>query len=143
MSKPKRSFRRIVDMLIPFVGIAMVLGAVLFIVELRVQVIVVILGILVIEAGVWKVAHPLLPEERRYFALRHEGDEFIRLIRRLNRAAVDLKTGGSPVAVEQVEALRAEMVRAIDRMIRVAGKTQAELSASEAATADRPPVYNT
>lgn len=137
-----RSIRRIVNILIPFIGIAVVLSAVLFIVELRVQVIVVILGILIIEAGVWKVAHPLLPEERRFIALRKEGDDFIRLIRRLNQAAVDLKTGGSPVAVDHVEQLRAEMIQAIDRMIRVAGKTQSELSAAESATADRPPVYN-
>jgi hypothetical protein len=137
-----RNLRRIVDMIIPFIGIALVLGAVLFIVQLRIQVIVVILGILVIEAGIWKVAHPLLPEERRYLALRQEGDDFIRLIRRLNHAAIDLKTGGSPVAVQQVDQLRSEMVMAIDRMVRVAGKTQSELDAAESATADRPPVYN-
>jgi hypothetical protein len=137
-----RKLRRVVDMIVPFIGIALVLGAVLFIVELRFQVIVVILGILVIEAGIWKVAHPLLPEERRYLALRKEGDDFIRLIRRLNLAALELKTGGSPVAVQQVEQLRAEMTQAIDRMVQVAGKTQAEMDAAESATADRPPVYN-
>ena len=51
------------------------------------QVAIVILGLLLLEAGVWKLAHHVLPSERQYHALRDETDGFITLVRQLNAAA--------------------------------------------------------
>ena len=122
-----RTLRRLIDIAVPLLGIALVLGAVLFIVELRVQIVVVVVGILIIEAGIWKVAHPLLPNERKYFALREEGDQFIRLIRRLNRTALDAKANDNELNRAALAAVRADMIEAVDRMIGVAGKTEEEV----------------
>jgi hypothetical protein len=122
-----RIFRRFIDILVPLTGMLVVLGAVLFVVQLRAQIAIVIVGILIIEAGIWKVANPLLPNERKFFALREEGDQFIRLIRRLNRAALDVKAKDTLLNREVLDDLREEMVASVDRMFAVAGKTDQDV----------------
>jgi hypothetical protein len=122
-----RVFRRLIDILVPLTGMGIVLGAVLFVVQLRVQIVLVIVGILVIEAGIWKVANPLLPNERKFFGLREEGDQFIRLIRRLNRAALDVKAKDTLLNREVLDDLREEMIASVDRMFAVAGRTDQEI----------------
>ena len=54
----------------------------------QIQMIFVIAGVLCIEAGVWGLASKILPTERRYIALREQGDYMIDLIRKLNAAAL-------------------------------------------------------
>lgn len=117
-----RSIRRSVDIALPIVGIVLVLGAVVFIWwSMYLQLAVVVLGIFLIEAGIWKLAHPLLPSVRRYGALREEVDDFIYLVRRLNAAAVARDTGADE-GNTHVAAVRQEMIDAIDRMVGYAGR---------------------
>lgn len=116
-----RTVRRKVDTLLPVVGIVVVLSAVLFLWQnLYLQVSVVIAGIFLIEAGIWKLAHPLLPSQRKYRALRNEVDEFIGLVRRLNTAAVE-RHGLAADADARVAAVRQEMLESVDRMVECAG----------------------
>lgn len=103
------------------------LAAVLFVSGVTRQIVVVVIGLLLIEMGVWKLGHMLFPEEREYLALRAEVDRFIRLVRDLNRAAVALRSGGAPEARERFEGLRASMVEAVQRMAEVAGRTNGDL----------------
>lgn len=116
-----KTVRRKVDTLLPVVGIVVVLSAVLFLWQnLYLQVAVVVAGIFLIEAGIWKLAHPLLPSQRKYRALRAEVDDFIGLVRRLNTAAVE-RHGLTPDADARVEAVRQEMLESVDRMVEYAG----------------------
>jgi hypothetical protein len=124
-----RTLRKVIDLSLPFVGVAVILGAVLFVREdLRTQIAVVGLGMLLIEVGVWKGAHKLLPSERKYIALRAEGDQFIKLIRQLNAAALALRETDSPEGRQTFEGVRKAMREAVERMAHVAGKTDAELA---------------
>jgi hypothetical protein len=85
-----RGFRKAVEISIPILGMIVVFGGVLFIspTELQLQMIVVLVGVLMIEAGVWGMTNAVLPNERQFVGLRAEGDRFIGLIRGLNEAKI-------------------------------------------------------
>lgn len=127
-----RKIRRLVHLLVPAVGMALVIGAVLFGEQLAVQLFLVLAGLLLTEAGLWRLADPILPDERKYMALRVETDHFTALVRQLNAAALALDDGddqGSRFALDEVQT---EMHRSVDRMVNFAGKTPAEVPVSEA-----------
>ncbi|HUF49278.1 MAG TPA: hypothetical protein VMN60_00500 [Longimicrobiales bacterium] len=118
----KRTIRRTVDAALPVAGIALVLGAVLFLWrDLMLQIGVVILGIFLIEAGIWKLAHPLLPSQRKHRALRAEVDDFIGLVRRLNTAAIEHENGNLDAAA-RVDSSHRDMLASVARMAELAGK---------------------
>lgn len=119
-------------MIVPAVGMALVIGAVLFGEQLAVQLFLVVAGLLLTEAGLWRLADPILPDERKYMALRVETDHFTALVRQLNAAALALDQGdgaGSRFALDEVQT---EMHRSVDRMVNFAGKTQEEVPPTEA-----------
>ncbi|HUE77997.1 MAG TPA: hypothetical protein VMM83_08655 [Longimicrobiales bacterium] len=121
-----RKLRRILQLIVPAVGMALVIGAVLFGESLPVQLFLVIAGLLLTEAGLWRLADPFLPNERKYLALRAETEHFMALVRQLNTAALALGSGeerGPRFALDEV---RTEMHRSIDRMVNFAGKTEEE-----------------
>jgi hypothetical protein len=125
--------RRKVDATLPVLGIVLVLGAVLFLWQsLYVQLAVVIAGIFLIEAGIWKLAHPLLPSQRKYGALRAEVDDFIGLVRQLNAAGVE-REAGTAAGEARVEGARQAMLASVERMVEYAGQETSERRRSAAA----------
>ena len=125
-----RTLRNIIDTCLPFVGIAVILTAMVSLRESpRLQIALVGLGMVLIELGVWKAAHQLMPSGRRYLALRAEGDLFMGLIRDLNTAALVVKEDDSAENRLAFEKVRGEMHQAVERMADVAGKTDAEIAA--------------
>lgn len=133
-----RKLRRILNLVVPAVGMALVLGAVLFGASIPVQLFLVIAGLMLTEAGLWRLAEPILPDERRYLALRAETDHFMALVRQLNAAAVEVRgdDGGDERHEEgarfALSELQTEMHRAIDRMVEFAGRTADEAPADTA-----------
>src|SRR5688500_882503 len=100
-----RALRRAIELGLPVLGVAVVLAGVLFFAnDLYVQLAVVVVGLLLIEAGIWNLASPVLPSERRYNALRREVDSFIILVRRLNRAT--LENTSDPTAASRARLLQ-------------------------------------
>src|SRR5437868_7223864 len=91
-AKMRRAVRKTVEVGLPILGTVIVFGAILLIWDnMTLQIGVVALGVLMIQAGIWKLTHPMLPSERRYQSLRREVDYFIMLVRRLNAAALGVK----------------------------------------------------
>jgi hypothetical protein len=84
------------------------------------------LGIVLMEAGIWRITQSIFPDERAYRPLRRETDYFITLVRRLNRAAVSAGRG-STAAEEEMELLHREMLHSVERMRDLAGQTEAQL----------------
>jgi hypothetical protein len=124
-----RTLRKFIDIAVPLAGVAVILGAVLFLrADLRVQIAVVGLGMLLIEVGVWKIPHQLLGTGRKYLALRTEVDHFLRLVRQLNSAALALREDNSPRNRQALQEVPEAMRQAVDRMVHVAGKTETELA---------------
>ena len=122
-----RKLRKAVDAGLPIVGTLIVFLAVLLLSDqyLTLRVIIVMFGVLMIDAGIWKLTQPLLPNERRYKGLRREVDEFVKLVRRMNAAALEAKRSGEH---ENLERTVAEMHRAVDRMEQLAGLTELDLA---------------
>lgn len=107
-------------------GTLLVLYAVLEIQSLYDRMLVVALGLVLIEAGVWRITQSLFPNEREFRPLRKETDYFITLVRRLNRSAVTAQRG-SPDALQDIEEISSEMHHSVDRMVRLAGMTDEDL----------------
>jgi HAMP domain-containing protein len=77
----------------------------------------VIVGLVILIAGVWYAANPFLRNTRRYVPLRREVDAFIELVRTVNRQVLK----GDPPA--DVEATKAVMHEAVERMVTKAGES--------------------
>jgi hypothetical protein len=119
-----RNVRRMVEFGLPVAGTLLVFAAVLLLWhDLAVQLIVVLIGLLLIEAGIWKLTHPLLPDERRYRALRDEVDDFIQYARELNAAAI--RAASDPAAQEELRSARLRMHESVERMAIYAGREEA------------------
>jgi hypothetical protein len=84
------------------------------------------LGLVLIEAGIWRITQSLFPNERNFRPLRKETDYFIVLVRRLNRAAVNAQRGSSS-AMNDLTQVHDEMHHSVDRMLRLAGLTDEDL----------------
>lgn len=52
-----------------------------------------LLGVLLMEAGIWGLASRFVPNQRKYTKLRGEGDNMLHLIRELNAAAIAKERG--------------------------------------------------
>ena len=117
----KRKIRRAIEISMPLLGMGIIFGSVLFgPPSLQLQVFLVLVGVLILEAGVWGLTSGLLPNERRYLALRAEGDHFLGLIRILNQAAVQRDKGEENDT--RFRSTRAEMHTSVERMGKLAGK---------------------
>lgn len=116
-----RKLRRILHFTVPAVGVALVIGAVVLGESVVVQLALVITGLLMTEAGLWRLADSVLPDERRYLALRTETEHFITLIRQLNTAATAIGDGAGELPRFALAEVKARMHRSVDRMAELAG----------------------
>jgi hypothetical protein len=90
------------------------------------RVLVAMLGLLLMQLGVWQVTSTLMPNQRTYLGLRKEADYFLTLVRLLNRAALTAAEG-SDFGEREVERLHEEMHHSVDRMRKLAGCTEEAL----------------
>ena len=118
-----RNLRKYLDVGLPMLGVIVILSTVLFLRDIRAQIAVIMIGIILIEAGVWKLAHQLLPNDRRYHALRTEIDHFITLSRQLNETSILMKLNNSSENQLHFEDLKFKMHEVVENISEVAGKT--------------------
>ena len=123
-----RTLRRVLQTILPFVGVLVVIGAVFILRDLRWQTALVVGGLLLLEIGVWKCAQRILPSERKFDALRFEAEMFIELVRQLNKAALALQETPSSERQQAFDDIRDAMLQAVERIADVAGKTDAEIA---------------
>ena len=102
------------DKAVALTGVLLVLSQLLLLAYSPIHVAVVVLGVLMIYVGIWRLVSHMLPNRRVYMPLREEVDEFIRLVRRLN---AERARGDFPAAFETGSELR----ETVERVIAVAG----------------------
>ncbi len=95
-------------------GILFILVPLVLVENLTLQVVLAVLGILMIEAGVWGLARSFVPDDRTYIRLREETEIFLEQVRDLNEAAVEGRE-------EAVEHHREQMHEQVDRLADAAG----------------------
>ena len=122
-----RSIRRFSQIFLTLAGTATVIYAVTRVDALRDRVLIATLGLIVMELGIWQITRVFFPNEREFKPLREETDYFLKLVRRLNTAAVRLSKG-SNTAHADIDRLRDEMYHSVDRMCRLAGRTEEEIA---------------
>lgn len=124
--KALRGIRKAIEVGIPIVGMLVVFGGVLFIspTELQLQLLVVLIGVMMIEAGVWGMTKAILPNERQFVALRDEGDRFIVLMRALNEAKITDNLGSTDRTQAAVEAALEDMHASVRTMGVLAGQEE-------------------
>lgn len=118
----KRKLRRVIEVVVPLSGMGVIFGSVLFGSpnNLQLQVILLLIGVLILEAGVWGVTKRILPDERRFPGLRAEVGNFLELIPLLNAAAVARDDGHEDDA--RFEESLAELRASVERMAELAGR---------------------
>ena len=123
-----RRFRRIIDGSLAISGTITVFLAVVLISDLNLQarIITVLVGVLMIQAGVWKLTSPFMRNDRKYPELRKEVDEFIVRVRSLNEAAVEAREVGTDEPRVRCREIRDGMHESVDRMAELAGKTESD-----------------
>ncbi|PCI75060.1 MAG: hypothetical protein COB20_13810 [SAR86 cluster bacterium] len=117
-----RNIRRSIDVGLTGLGIGVIFTAVLLSSSLTIQMQlpIALVGVLLMEAGVWGLASKIFPSERRYIDLRKEGDYIIQLIRQLNAAAVARERGADVDG--RFQATLDEMHDSIKRMAELASR---------------------
>lgn len=121
-----RRIRGSIHVALTIAGTVVILYAVLYIEPMYERMLVVALGLVLIEAGIWRVTQSLFPNERSFTPLRRETDYFITLVRRLNRSALAAQRG-SESAERDLTELQDELHHSVERMIRLAGLTEEDL----------------
>lgn len=84
-----RKLRQIVDRFVVYGGVVVVLSAIVVTDTTRAQVVLVLLGLLLVQLGIWRIASRILPSTRTNQRLRDEVDKFLASIRELYRLAND------------------------------------------------------
>ncbi len=127
----RRSIRRSIDVSLTGLGIGIVFTAVFLssTLTIQVQLPIALVGVLLMEAGIWGLSSKVFPNERRYIGLRAEGDRIIKLIRQLNSAAIARDEGRDDSGLFQ--ATLDEMHDSIKRMAELATSEQAPQADSD------------
>ncbi|UCC74617.1 MAG: hypothetical protein JSV86_08740 [Gemmatimonadota bacterium] len=103
--------RATVDKAIALAGVALVVVQLLLLAYSPYHVAFVVLGVLLIYVGIWRLFSHWLPDRRVYTPLRAEVDTFIRLVRKLNAQRA---RGDATAAFETAAELRESTERVID-----------------------------
>lgn len=122
-----RQFRRAVVLGLPFIGMQIIISVILFSQALT-HLALVMLGFLLVELSVLILVNRVVPNERRYLALRSETDYFLKLVRQLNTAAIRMYRTDIPDYRKEFDNIQALMIQSVQRMGAVAGKTDEELA---------------
>ena len=124
-----RTLRTFMQTGVPWIGMVVILGAVFFVREdFLVQLTMVVFGLFLGALGIWKEAGQALPSERQFHSLRGEVDQFLVLVRQFNTAVLAAQTTDSAEKQQEFEDMRRAMQQAVERMVEVAGKTDADLA---------------
>lgn len=130
-----RNMRKIFDTVVPLIGVVIVLGVAFLNQELR-DIVYVVLGVTLIEVGLWKLSHKIFPDQRKYHALRTQADQFLRQVRLLNAAVLKVRENDSAANRQAIEEIRQAMFAMVEQMTDVAGKTDADLTTPAPLTRD-------
>ena len=128
---------RVLDSGLPVLGVAIVLGAVLMGGGGWGPIWLAVIGLLMVEAGVWRLGSRIV-HERRYQPLRREVERFIGLARELHHATAAVDQRGDEADRRRLEGAVASLRGSLDRMVVVAAKTEEDLRAEQARQAAAP-----
>jgi len=84
-----RRLRQVVDRIVVYGGVIVVLSAIVVVETSGAQVVLVLVGLLLVQLGIWRIASRVLPGTRTNQRLRDEVDQFLAAVKELYRLAND------------------------------------------------------
>ncbi len=120
-----RTIRNVLAFGIPVAGTLMVLLAVLLpsiSANQPFQITLVLAGLVLCQLGIWRLAARILPNQRRYLALRAEVESFLSFIRILNAQAIRLREEDTDPRRQAYRETIDALHLAADRIAEVAGR---------------------
>lgn len=116
--------RRVVKFVLPLLGMFVAFIGVIYFQSDVPRLLSVLVGILLVEAGTWKAANPLLYSARTYLELRAEAENFLGRLRAMNQAATEARHSDDPKEWARYRSIVEEMHDSVDRMAQLAGKEE-------------------
>jgi len=128
----KRNIRRSIDASLTGLGIAVIFSAIILgaSLDIRAQLPIALVGVLLMEAGIWGLSSKFVPRQRKYTKLRSEGDNMLQLIRELNAAAIAKERGE-----EDSKRFQETLAAMHDSVIKMSGLASVETEAKEGESA--------
>ncbi len=96
--------RDVIDRIVIYSGLLLILGTIVFTEASSIQTLLVLIGLLIFQLGVWRVASRLLPSARRNHLLREEVNQFVKLVREMYRLANAKEASAFETAVDKLRA---------------------------------------
>ena len=115
--------RKAIQPAVSILGMVVVFGGVLLVpaTNLRLMIMIVTVGVVILEVGVWGLAESIIPNERLYLSYRAEVNHFMSLVPELNAAALD-RDSGAEGGEERFQDTLILMRDSVGHMEEVAGK---------------------
>jgi hypothetical protein len=123
-----RAMRKFFNLGLLVLGIVVILTASLLVEEVRIRSLIILAGILLIQASVWGLAHRVLLNRRQFNALRREIDEFTALCYQLNSVALAIKAENLQEYHDDFNGIQARMLEKVGHITGVVGQTDEELA---------------
>jgi hypothetical protein len=110
-----RRLRQVIDRFVVYGGVIVVLSAIVVTDTSRAQVVLVLLGLLLVQLGIWRIASRVLPSTRTNQQLRDEVDQFLASVRELYRLANDHQSANFNALAEGLRGQAAAVIEAARR----------------------------
>ncbi len=110
-----RRLRQVVDRIVVYGGVLVVLSAIVVSDTSLNQVVLVLLGLLLVQLGIWRIASRVFPGTRTNQRLRDEVDQFLASIRELYRLANDNQSANFNALAEGLRGQADDIIEAARR----------------------------
>ena len=130
------TIRNLFNISLLIAGIVVILTSSLLVQEMRIRALIVLGGILLIQASVWGLANRVLPDRRQFNLLRREIDAFIALCRQLNSVALAIKADNLQELHDDFNEIQTRMLEKVGHITVAAGQTDEELAGEPGLSAE-------
>ncbi len=110
-----RRLRQVIDRIVVYGGVLVVLSTIVVADASLAQVVLVLLGLLLVQLGVWRVASPMFPSTRTNQRLRDEVAQFLASVRELYRLANDNQSANFATLAEGLRGQTDGVIEAASR----------------------------
>ena len=126
MFKESRVFQEVMNRGLAFAGVTVVLVAVGVATSSVGLVAIVVIGLLMIEVGIWRAKRQFSREKRRYHVLRAEVVQFLALVRQLHNASLQVEQHDTSDTRQARDEILNVMHGTMERVVEATGKTDDE-----------------
>jgi uncharacterized protein (UPF0305 family) len=126
--KESRVFQEVMNRGLALAGVIVVVGVVGVATASVGLVAIVVIGLVMMEVGIWRAKRQFAREKRRYHLLRTEVKRFLSLVRQLHNASLHVKQHDTPDTRQAHDEILNVLHETTERIAEATGKTDDELA---------------